>query len=142
MSTEQNKRIAHRVYAELINQSHKELIDELYAPDVIIHDPFMGTVAGIEAFRQLLATFDTAFPGHTVQVEQLIAEDEWVTVLHTHTATHTGSFLEMPPTSKTVIVHGVEVMRIRNGKIVEFWRHDDDAGLLMQLGVIPAPAAA
>jgi predicted ester cyclase len=142
MSAEQNKAIVMRVYDELINQEKKSVIDELYAEDVIVHDPFMGTATGVEAFRQLLGIFDAAFPGHRVKVHHILAEGDFVSVLHTHTAKHTGPFMQLAPTGREIAVHGVEVFRMAGGKVAEFWRHDDDAGLLMQLGAIPAPAQA
>lgn len=134
--------IVARVYDELINRENKAVIDEVYAADVVIHDPFMGVQAGRDAFRQLLGIFDTGFPHHRVQVHQVIAAGEWVSVVHTHTATHTGPFNGLPPSGKTAVVNGVEVFRVVGGQIVEFWRHDDDLGLLIQLGAVPAPAAA
>lgn len=140
MSTEQNKAIVSRVYEELVNQERKDVIDEIFAPDAVIHDPFMGVAHGREAFKQLLAMFDAAFPRHRVQVHQMIAEGEWVSVVHTHTATHNGPFMGLPPTGRTVVVKGIEAMRLVNGQIVEFYRHDDDAGLLMQLGIVSQPA--
>lgn len=142
MGTEQNKAVVRRVYDELLNQENKRVIEEIYDPEVVIHDPFMGTVTGIEAFKQLLGVFDAAFPGHRVQVHTIIAEGDWVTVVHTHTAKHTGTFMGIPPTGKDVVVPGIEAFRMANGKIAEFWRHDDDAGLLMQLGALPAPQPA
>lgn len=137
-----NAAIVRRVYDEILNQENKSLIDELYAAEVVIHDPFMGAQTGREAFRQLLSVFDTGFPHHRVEVQQVIADGDWVSVVHTHTATHAGVFNGLPPTGKTVRVAGVEVFRLAGGRIIEFWRHDDDLGLLMQLGALPAPAAA
>ncbi len=139
MSTEQNKAIVSRIYEELINQENKGVIDEIYAENVIIHDPFMGTMTGVGAFKQLLSVFDTAFPGHRVKVEHIMAEGDYVAVLHTHTATHTGPFMNLPPTGKTAVVNGIELFRLSDGKIVEFWRKDDDVSLLMQLGALPTP---
>lgn len=142
MSAEQNKAVVQRIYEELVNQENKAVIDEVFAPDAIIHDPFMGTMQGRESFAQLLGMFDAAFPHHRVTVHQLIGEGDYVSVLHTHTARHAGPFMGLPPTGKELSVNGVEVMRLRDGKIVEFWRHDDDAGMLMQLGILQAPAPA
>ncbi len=142
MSVEQNKAIVSRTFHELINQEDKSVIDQVYAPNVVIHDPFMGTAQGVDAFRQLLGMFDTAFPGHRVTVESMVGEGDLVSVLHTHTATHTGDFMGMPPTGKTAVVNGIELFRLENGRIVEFWRKDDDVSLLMQLGMLPAPGAA
>jgi steroid delta-isomerase-like uncharacterized protein len=137
-----NKALVRRVYDELINQAQASLIDELFAPDVVVHDPFIGTAQGIAAFRQLLGMFDAGFPQHRVAIEQLIAEDDLVCVLHTHTATQRGPFLGLPASGKDVVVGGIELLRVREGKIVEFWRKDDDVSLLMQLGLLALPQSA
>jgi predicted ester cyclase len=137
MTTETNKMTVHRVFEEMINQGNRAVIDEVFAPDVVIHDPMMGTAVGADSFRQLMGLFDTAFPGHRVAVEQVLADGEFVSVLHTHTAVHNGPFMEIPPTGRQVKVNGLELFRLCNGKIVEFWRKDDDVSLLMQLGVMP-----
>jgi steroid delta-isomerase-like uncharacterized protein len=142
MSAEQNKAIIMRIYDELLNQEKKSIIDEIYAADVIVHDPFMGTVTGRDAFRQLLGMFDAAFPGHRAQVHHILAEGNLVAVVHTHIAKHTGQFMHLAPTGRDISVNGIEVFRMADGKIAEFWRHDDDVGLLMQLGAIPTPQAA
>jgi predicted ester cyclase len=142
MPAEQNKAIVRRVYEELINQENKGIVDEVYASEVVIHDPFMGTMTGIAAFKQLLGMFDAAFPGHRVKVEQVVAVGDYVAVLHTHTGTHTGQFMNLLPTGKQFVVNGLELFRMENGRIVEFWRKDDDVSLLIQLGAMPAPQAA
>ena len=142
MSIETNKTIIRRIYDELLNQEDKSVIEAVFAREVVIHDPFMGTATGIDSFRQLLGMFDAAFPYHRVTVENITAEGEYVSVLHTHTATHTGPFMNLAPTGKTAVVNGLELFRLQNGKIVEFWRKDDDVSLLMQLGAIPTPQAA
>lgn len=142
MSTETNRTLVARSFVEVINEENRAVIDEIYSPQVVIHDPFRGVQAGRDAFRQLLAAFDIGFPHHRVQVHQMIVDGDWVSVVHTHTATHAGVFNGLPPTGRTVVVNGVEVYRVVGGQIVEFWRHDDDLGLLLQLGAIPAPAAA
>ncbi len=139
---EANKDLAVRLYEEVINQENKAVIDAIFAPDVILHDPLTGTHQGIEAFKGLLGMFDGAFPHHRVAVEAVLAEDDYVAVLHTHYATHNGPFMGMAPTSKAVEIGGIEMFRIANGRIVEFWRKDDDVSLLMQLGALPTTQAA
>ena len=142
MSIEQNKQVVRRTYDEVINQENHAVIDAIFAPDVIVHDPISGEARGVAAFRQMLGMFDAAFPHHRVSVEDITAAGDLVYVLHTHTATHGGPFLGLPPTGKQIVVNGIELFRLRDGKIVEFWRQDDDAGMLMQLGILPAPQAA
>jgi predicted ester cyclase len=57
-------------------------------------------------------------------------------------ATNTGPFMHLAPTGKSVMVNGLEMFRVVDGQIVEFWRKDDDVNLLMQLGAMPAPQPA
>lgn len=142
MSVEQNKTVVRRLYDEVLNQENKAVIEQIFAAEVIIHDPFTGVTQGPESFRQLLNIFDTAFPGHRVTVQQVVAEGQWVTVLHTHHATHTGPFMGLPGTDKQVVVEGLELFRLANGRITEFWRKDDNVSLLIQLGIMPAPQMA
>lgn len=142
MSAADNKRNVARLYDEVINQDRGEVIDEIFAQDVIVHDPLSGVSQGIDAFKGLMAFFNAAFPGHRVSVDGAIADGDQVAVLHTHTATNSGSFMGMPPTGKTILVNGVEYFRLQDGKIVEFWRKDDDVSMLTQLGVVSMPQPA
>ncbi len=141
-TAERNAELVRYVFEELINRENSAVIDEVYGENLIVHDPFSGVTHGREALKQLLAVFDTAFPHHRVEIHHIAADDEYVSILHTHVATHTGPIMGMPPTGRSIRVEGIEMMRVVDGKIVEFWRHDDDAGMMMQLGMIPAPAAA
>ena len=142
MNPEKNKSLVMRTFDEIINQERREAIDEVYAEELIVHDPFLGTMQGVQVMRDLLAVFDTGFPHHRVQVHSMTAEGDLVAVLHTHTAVHNGAFNGIPATGRSVVVPGVELFRVADGKIVEFWRHDNDLGLLMQIGAVPAPAHA
>lgn len=139
-SLEANKATVRRIYDEMINQENKAVIDETFAEDAVIHDEFTGVSVGRESFRQLIGVFDSAFPHHRVVVEAVIAEGDYVSVLHTHHATHSGPFMHLAPTGKSIVVNGLELYRLVDGHIVEFWRKDDDVSLLMQLGAMPEPA--
>lgn len=135
-----NKQIVRRLYDEIFNNQDSRAIDVLIADNITIYDPVMGEMHGIDAFRQFAAVFQSAFSEQNTTVESIIAENDLVAALHTHAGVNTGSFMGLPPTNRAISVRGLELFRIANGKIVELWRHDDDAGLLRQLGIIPAPA--
>jgi steroid delta-isomerase-like uncharacterized protein len=137
-----NKALVRRVFDEAINLENHAVIDEIFAAGVIVHDEFTGVNVGRASFHQLLGLFDAAFPHHRVVVEAVIAEGDFVTVLHTHYATHTGQFMFLGPTGKSVVVNGLELFRVVDGRIVEIWRKDDDVSLLMQLGALSVPQTA
>lgn len=129
--------VVFKFYEAVIERADHDAAEHLLAPEVVIHDPMQGTARGLAAFHQMAELFRTAFPEQQVRIEQVVTEGDFVAVLHTHQATNTGPFLGKPPTGKTVAVSGIELFRLREGRIVEFWRHDDDAGLMRQLGLLP-----
>jgi hypothetical protein len=50
--------------------------------------------------------------------------------------THTGEFMGMPATGRTVAATGMSLQRFENGKIVEAWDNWDQLGAFAQLGEI------
>jgi predicted ester cyclase len=42
-----------------------------------------------------------------------------------------------PPTEKSVRVTGMDIMRYRDGHVIELWNQFDELSLLQQLGIIP-----
>jgi steroid delta-isomerase-like uncharacterized protein len=136
-----NKATVLRLYQELFNNGDSSVIDAIIANDITIYDPIMGDMHGIEAFRQFFTVFRSAFPQQNTTVEMLVGEGEFVAALHTHNGVNNGDFMGMPATGRTIRVTGLELFRLRDGKIVELWRHDDDAGLMRQLGLVLVPAS-
>lgn len=143
MTNDQIKAMVIRLYAEAIDGDNEALIDEICHPEMVIQDPIQGTMHGREAFKQLIRFFKGAFPGFRTEIHQVIVEGDSIVIHHTHHCVHTGDFLGLPPTGNQVVVSGLELTRLRDGKFSEWWRHDDDAGLLRQIGVLQlgAPAA-
>ena len=48
----------------------------------------------------------------------------------------------IPATGKAATITGMDISRFENGKVKELWHMEDQAGLLVQLGVIPMPGEA
>ena len=142
MSTEQNKAVVRRIYTDVNDGQRYEVLDEICHPDVIVHDPIGGDQRGIEAYRGLFVFFRQAFGEQRTDLLQFVAEGNFVALLHTHNAKHTGAFLGAPATNTWLAVPGVELFRLEDGKIAEFWRFDADASLLGQLGLLAVPQAA
>ncbi len=106
-----------------------------------------GTFEGRTAIREPLARdFETCSDiNHTVLsfLEQgdLFA-DEW-----TFEGTHTGALplpdgSEVPPTGKRLKIRGMELVQMRDGKIVVDNLYYDNMAVLAQLGLVPEGAAA
>lgn len=140
MSTEDNKAHVRRGF-EAVNQKNLAVFDELLDPDVVFHNA-STTMQGLEAYKQFLSMYITAFPDLQFTVEDMIAEGDRVVARCTTRGTHQGTFMGIPPTGKQVKTTLIFIDRIVNGKGVEQWSNGDDLGLLQQLGVISAPGQA
>jgi predicted ester cyclase len=140
MPSEDYKALTFRLYAaigEVFRTGNTGLLDPLLAPDMIDHTPASGPVVGRELGKQLIASFAHAFPDTTLTVDLMVAEADCVAALVSYRSTHTGTFMEHPPTGNLVRVTGMDIMRYRDGQVVELWSQFDDLGLLQQVGIVP-----
>ncbi len=135
MSTEDNKALARRGY-DALNQRNLAAFEELVIPDLVLHNASM-TIQGIEAYKQFISMYFTAFPDLRFTIEDMIAEGDTVVIRQTARGTHQGNLMGIPPTGKQVSTTGINILRFANGKGVEEWFNGDDLGLLQQLGVVP-----
>lgn len=138
MTSEQNKAVVRRLFEEVVNGRKLAVIDDIIAEDIVVHTPVPGVEPGIESFRQFLNVFLTGFPQQEAELHAVIGEGDRVAVHHTHHVVHTGEFMGIPPTGKEMHVPGIEIFRVRDGKIAEFWHMDDFLSLMRQLGVVPS----
>ena len=63
--SKENKAILRRVNDEVFSQGNLDLVDELFAPDYVLHDPGLpgGELRGTEDFKQRwVSMFRTAYP--------------------------------------------------------------------------------
>jgi len=136
MPTEENKALACRHLEENWNSGNLASVEEIFATDCIFHFANGGMACGIEELRRGIAGFRTGFPDTRITIEDIFAEGNKVVIHFTGHATHTGETTiapHLPPTGKPVRWLGIEIHHIKDGKIVESWRHWDRLGLLQQL---------
>jgi predicted ester cyclase len=133
--SEENKDLARRAWEQVAD--NPDIIDEVYAPDVVWHEPDQE-IRGIQEAKQFVTTYKTAFPDMTVTVEDVIAEGDKVVTRVTLRGTHQGETEEFgPPTGRQFEGTGITISRIEGDKIVEDWDAYDNLTTLQQLGLAP-----
>jgi predicted ester cyclase len=140
VSTEENKNKVRAAFEEFINKGDLTNAAEYVAPDYTGY--FTGgfpPVQGIEAFKQFVTQWVSAFSDREVTIEEMIAEGEKVALRTTFRGTHTGELNGIPPTGRQVEVTALNIFRLVNEKAVEQIVVNDDLGMLQQLGLVPAP---
>ena len=83
----------------------------------------------------------TAFPDLHWTLHDTIAEADRIMTFSTWTGTHRGEFMGIPATGRSVTVEAWTLDRYRDAQVAESRIIMDIAGMLTQLGVIPAPTA-
>ena len=144
MSTEDNKELLCRL-TECWNQGNLTLIEELIAPDFILHDPHRPDVRSRENYQHWVTESRSLFPDLHITVEDLVAEAGKVAVRWTFRGTNTGDFetpTPSPATGKQVTVSGIDIYHFAGGKIVEEWFQEETMGMMQQLGFLPVPEQA
>jgi steroid delta-isomerase-like uncharacterized protein len=133
-------------YVELYNAGDLDACMELYAENAVqrMHD---GVFEGVSEIQERLARDLTAFPDAAYAVESFVEQgdafaDEW-----TFTGTQTGPLLlpdgtQVPPTGRRVEIKGMELVELRDGKIVVDNLYYDMMAAVIQLGLVPQGAAA
>jgi steroid delta-isomerase-like uncharacterized protein len=114
-----------------------DILDEVYTPDLVWHEPDQD-IQGIEEAKQFLSTYKSAFPDLKATVEDQIAEGDKVVTRWTISGTHQGEIEGLgPPTGRQMEVEGISISRFEGGKVVEEWEQYDNLSFMQQLGLIP-----
>jgi steroid delta-isomerase-like uncharacterized protein len=116
------------------------ILDEVCAADFVYNDPASPGVRSLEEYKQFTSAMLEAFPDLHFTQEDLVVENEKVTIRWTARGTHQGPLtpLGLPPTGKQATVAGIGISRVEGGQIAEMWQNWDALGMLQQLGAIPS----
>src|SRR6476620_7527471 len=107
MSAEQNKAIVRKWIEEGWNKGNLNLVDDLYTPNVVQHDPSTPfPVSSAEAIKQYVGGFRHAMPDLRFTIDDLLAEGDKVLWRFTSKGTQTGDLMGIPPTGKSATVTG------------------------------------
>lgn len=93
-------------------------------------------------FLDLLGVNLLAFPDMRHEVHEVWPSGSTVTVNVMVRATHKGAYEGVPATGKQIAVGGLHVIRVKNGKIAEWWAAEDDLGTHRQIGMVIKPPSA
>jgi predicted ester cyclase len=128
-----------RIPLEIINQGKLQLVDELFAPDYVEHVTQPGVAPTRDGFKKWVMAFRTAFPDITYVVDDSIEAGDRLVQRVTGSGTMRGDFAGMPATNKHATWTEIHILRVSNGLVAEHWGLVQELGMMVQLGVIPAP---
>jgi predicted ester cyclase len=124
MTVEQNKLLIQRLVEEAANQGHLDILAEVAD----------GEFA--QAARQWVGPFREAFPDFSMEIVDLVAEEEKVAAHFRCSGTHLGEWMGRPPSGRRFQdVDEIYIFRVRNGKLTGATGVEDNLSRMRQLGL-------
>lgn len=125
---------------EVVNRGRFELVDQLWAPDMVWRGGSQGEVHGRETYRRMLeASVGGSFTRMRLEIKDVIADGDKVVVRFTNSGDQTGPFMGRPPSGRHAVWEGIGIYRLADGRIAEAWFSEDWLGMFLQLGFIDPP---
>ena len=135
-----NKQIVQRYMEDCWNQGKLNVVGELMAENVRIHDPvFPNLTSGAKNKRDQIEQCRRAFPYLKFTIDDTVGERNEVVIHWSARGTHKGDFLGMHATNRKATITGSSIYRLEGQKIVEEWAHWNLMSMIEQLGVATAP---
>ncbi len=120
--SEQNKIVVQRFNQQVIVEGNRQSFDELVAENFINRSAPSGAANDRESlWRTFELILRPALADLQVNIEDQIAERDWVTTRKTLTGVHQGELLGVPATGQNVTITVIDMVRIEEGKYVEHW---------------------
>jgi steroid delta-isomerase-like uncharacterized protein len=135
MTTQANRELVLRFYEEVWNRGNTDVAREMFADDYVRHDlrPTKAAPGGT-GMAEIARAFRAAFPDLQMEIDLMLADHDLVAARWTTTGTFTGRWGDVEPTGGRATFSGINIFRIRDGRVVELWNHRDDLGLMEQVG--------
>lgn len=92
---------------------------------------------GRDGMRKYLQLYLGAFPDLQIAGDDLIEDQNRVSLVWTARGTHRGTVMHIPPTGRAVRVRGVTILTTAEGYITRALYVWDVAGLLREIGLLP-----
>jgi predicted ester cyclase len=133
---EANKAVVMRAW-DAFNTGDLDVLEEVFHESYVEMTPY-GTVdqGGPERAKQAYHWMRSVFGEIHFEVEQLMAEGDFVFSRAMATGTHVGEFMGVPATGRPVRFAAVVVSQIRDGKHVKDWSFIDTMAILRQIGEV------
>ncbi|HVK38165.1 MAG TPA: ester cyclase [Candidatus Kapabacteria bacterium] len=132
----ENEALIRRYWSEIWNDGSTDAVAELYHPECRHYGAF--TIAGFQ--RNVSRSFE-GMPDLRAEVLEILSVDDTVVTRVIYRATHTGNYFGIEATGRTIEITGMDLFRIRDGRIVEHWHEADHAAMFEQLGMEWKPIA-
>jgi len=106
--------------------------------DGLLSDGFTYTGDGMvmdkAAYIEFMKGMKSAFSDMKMEFTHVIEDGDKVSIRFITTCRHTGTFMGAPATKKNLVIEGIFIRQVSEGKVVQEWQTTDLLGTLSQMG--------
>jgi len=135
-ATDANKALVRRA----IGNNHGAAADatEIFSSDFVAYMPGQPPMDRA-AFEHYVSGVADGMPGYTFEIHDQIAQGDLVVNRITWRGIHGGELAGIAPTGRPLELQGINMFKVKDGRVVAQWAELDIFGLLQQIGAIPRP---
>jgi predicted ester cyclase len=134
-----NEREVRAFLRDVINQHHGDQAGQFLTRGMQWHGGTVGTVRGRKDVAGLFAGVVASLPDVHASIKDIFGEGDQVVLRVVVRGTQKGSLLGIPATGRNIRWDGVDIYRLRGGKISAIWAGDDWSAILFYTGTYKAP---
>jgi predicted ester cyclase len=138
-SVRANERVVEAFLRDVIDEHHGDDAASYLTPGMQWSGGTVGTVTGRANVAGLFAGVVAAFPNAHVTIDDIFGQGDQVVVRVVVSGEQEGPILGIPASGRDVSWDGVDVYRLRDGKISDIWAGDDWSAILNDTGTYKAP---
>lgn len=117
---EQNTEIIRSLYGEVLSLTQMGLSIKS-GLNGFTRNTVSAKTANLKDFEKFFTSVAEAFPNYELTIDNLLTKEDRVMVCYTISGIQRNPFLGKPPTNKRTTIRGIDVFRLNNGKVVEYW---------------------
>ena len=133
-----NKEIFRIIIEDGFSEGDVSVIDQHAAKDFVEHQ-YGFNPPDASSVKAAISDLHRAFPDFSMKIEDVVVYGDKVWGRMTAKGTQKAQFGPMPATGKKFEICVIDIMRFKNGKLVEHWGVPDRLGLMEQLGMKAPP---
>jgi len=106
--------------------------------DSLLDDNFTYTGDGYvftkDQYFGFMQEMRASFSDFEMILEKIVAQDDFASIRFTSKVVNTGKFMGAPANQKNLVVTGIFMRKIANGKVMQEWQTTDLLGTMNQIG--------
>jgi steroid delta-isomerase-like uncharacterized protein len=125
-------------YFDALARRDVEAMAALWAADGVDHISGQVDAAGPNGVREYFTELFAAFPDFALTVRSTVSENDRTAVHWTATGTHLGPLWGVHPTGARVELEGIDLLQVRDGRLLRNDAVVESLSVARQLGLLPA----